>query len=1127
MLTIRKIGSGQAGDYSAYLAGRADDEREAWRARQGDYYTGSGEGTPDAAGIWRGDAPTLSALGVDQDAVVQREELARALRGLRADTGEQLRRTGANGVVNSHDLTMGAPKSVSILWAQSDPERRAAIEQAMREAAESAVRYMAFTTGCVQRRTESGERVWEPARGVASAMFVHHTARRVSSASVPDPHLHVHCVVVAVERSDGRIVTPNQAAWVRHGREDGAYFRSDLASRLQELGLEIETGTGKQGRYFEIGGVPRDVCDRLSGRSREVEAAYAQFVARFGRVPVDRELADLAAKCRERKGPETVAEIEPYWRAVAAEHGFDDTAAARLWQQRVIERAPIEDTTAAVQRELLDRVTTHGATVRSRELRAMAYETSAGRLTAPEAMQLVEHMQKRGLIVALTDGRVTARSTRDQERYCLDTTARLADAPVHAPAHGAIGRAIEATGRSFGVDLSAEQVTAVDAMSDGARIAGLVGRAGSGKGVVIHAASSAYRDEGWQVLACATQGARAQGLAEQTAGAAMTINQLVHRARTGRIALDARTVVFVDEAGMVDTHRMAELLHLADASGCSIRLVGDPAQLSAIGPGGLLPAILAIDGVPVAELVEIHRTQHQWVRDVQNHVRAGESLRALELMAQHDALHMENTTAEARLRMVADWNRWRHDYAIGDTLMVVHTTNEDVDRVNTLAQAYRAAAGELGDASVKSPDRDYQLHEGDRVMLRERAYYLDEAGQPRVENGTRGTIVGVDADTRRVAVQLDEPGSSEQRTVTIDLDRCEALRLDYASHVYPAQGDTRSRTAELTGGPAVSRESAYVGGTRQRERHDLYTSREALGTDGTDLDRWNRLAEQINQSRAQTPSIDYREDRYRTLTVDVPHPALDPERARLEAIDRDLGAATERRLQLQQQFPHRAEREMQRFATGHKDALSNVRWADERLAAEQRNLEQLRPWQREQIKDARRTIDQLTDRRARAQESANEYARKHNEIVTGPDSPGRWRREHGADLAARELRVEELTRLRDEQLQRVLDGAIKRPPRYLTRILGERPDEPSHRQSWDDAVRAVETYRAEHGVREHHTALGRQPEYGQQRHEFDRALELVDSARGDVGRRRNAPAIAHYRPGAERGFGRELGGRDR
>jgi hypothetical protein len=100
--------------------------------------------------------------------------------------------------------------------------------------------------------------------------------------------------------------------------------------------------------------------------------------------------------------------------------------------------------------------------------------------------------------------------------------------------------------------------------------------------------------------------------------------------------------------------------------------------------------------------------------------------------------------------------------------------------------------------------------------------------------------------------------------------------------------------------------------------------------------------------------------------------------------------------QLQRSFPHEAQREQQRLAASHKEALADLRWVAERLDAEQRRIEQLRSWQREQIRDALRTIDQLVERRGRAQEAANRDAREHNGIVGGADSPGRWRREHGA-----------------------------------------------------------------------------------------------------------------------------------
>jgi len=53
---------------------------------------------------------------------------------------------------------------------------------------------------------------------------------------------------------------------------------------------------------------------------------------------------------------------------------------------------------------------------------------------------------------------------------------------------------------------------------------------------------------------------------------------------------------------MVDTHRMAELMRLADQHGCSLRLVGDPAPLS------------AIDFVPDAgALATTHYAMHEWI----------------------------------------------------------------------------------------------------------------------------------------------------------------------------------------------------------------------------------------------------------------------------------------------------------------------------------------------------------------------------------------------------------------------------------------------------------------------------------------------------------------------------------
>jgi hypothetical protein len=144
----------------------------------------------------------------------------------------------------------------------------------------------------------------------------------------------------------------------------------------------------------------------------------------------------------------------------------------------------------------------------------------------------------------------------------------------------------------------------------------------------------------------------------------------------------------------------------------------------------------------------------------------------------------------------------------------------------------------------------YGLREGDRVaFIRQHRAQR----QPRVENGSRGEITGVDDAGGRVTVVLDGSG----RKITLAGEDREALRLGYAQHIYRQQGATVERAVVLTGGWQTSKESSYVQASRARSGTEWHLAREELGTEGTDLERIDRLAGKMRSSRAQTPSVDY------------------------------------------------------------------------------------------------------------------------------------------------------------------------------------------------------------------------------------------------------------------------------
>ncbi len=95
----------------------------------------------------------------------------------------------------------------------------------------------------------------------------------------------------------------------------------------------------------------------------------------------------------------------------------------------------------------------------------------------------------------------------------------------------------------------------------------IVGLAGSGKTTTLDILRAGYQDEGYRVLGTAISGQAARTLHDEAGVDSRTIASLVWRLEHGQVAIDHRTVLVVDEAGMADDQALLKLLAAVDLAG--------------------------------------------------------------------------------------------------------------------------------------------------------------------------------------------------------------------------------------------------------------------------------------------------------------------------------------------------------------------------------------------------------------------------------------------------------------------------------------------------------------------------------------------------------------------------------
>jgi conjugative relaxase-like TrwC/TraI family protein len=834
-MTAASIGAAKGGGYARYL------ESKTIEPERGDYYLSPAGEPTQAPGRWLASPETLARLGIEGSAVQGRDFIA-LMEGRHPRSGEWLRPEGAGGGRGGGiDLTFSAPKSVSAIWALGDQAQRRDMEAAHAAAVSEAVAHLTRTVPTVRRR-HGGQVVEENARDVVAAEYRHTTARGVLEGDAPDPQMHSHVVITSAIREDGRIVAASSRPIFRSAREVGAYYRSALAHELGQRGYPIEAGTGKNGRYFEIAGVPRGLLDAFSARSREVARAAERFRAKWGRAPERGELRQLKLENRKAKMLHTRTDLQKAWNEKAAPFDFSGDQPLRP------EAARGPGLQRALEDRVEERLTERAATFTPGEFRAVLLEQSVGELSPREALAFSRAMIAERRVLPLEGGSMTTLAVRAREQAIERRFSEFAQAAGREVGERVRKAASDQVAERIGGRLSDEQAHALQVITGPERAGILVGPAGTGKGVVIDAAARAEQLTGRQTLGIAVSGSTAQRLGQDSpalGGQTLTLDALVVRVERSQLDVNEHTTIYFDEAGMADTSRLDRLTEMVERTGAKLIGIGDGAQLPSIGAGGMFDRLAKL--APSAQLSNVRRTLDPAEQRAWADLRAGRSDRAMAHYLAQGRLHMADTRDDAIEHAVENWARLTEKHTISEVALISDASNKEIARLNARAQHYRGERGELGDLEVEVPGVHYGIRQGDRVAMIDQHH---QRGAERIENGSRGEVLDV-TPAGEVLIEFDVTGQWR----TLAGDDLASVRLGYAQHIHRAQGATVTRTLVVTGGWQTSKEPSYVEASRARQGTDWYVSREDLGVEGHDSDRIQRLAANMRRSHAQTPSL--------------------------------------------------------------------------------------------------------------------------------------------------------------------------------------------------------------------------------------------------------------------------------
>jgi conjugative relaxase-like TrwC/TraI family protein len=531
------------------------------------------------------------------------------------------------------------------------------------------------------------------------------------------------------------------------------------------------------------------------------------------------------------------------------------------WQKVVVDTAVRLDTRLAVHRAVTELAAEHAVfTVDHLELaigRTLAAEPAS---TAERDWAQVKRLAAEALNTGVAGVRVLTppgliawdsswvRVSDGQSVYTRHRELRLTTEPVlraerqvigYATRRGATPAPPEVLDRvADQAQLTEEKRRALHAVGgDDRRVVGVVGPAGTGKTYLQRAVGMAAGQAGIPVLGLAVSQNAAEVLAAatrqggqpgiRTENVAMWLHAQHHPPRgttAEQWAFAPGQWVILDEASQASSLDLARLIHLLAAVGGKLILVGDPAQIPAVGPGGLFEYLAALGHT--VTLTEVHRFTQRWEGPASLRLRVGD-MTVLADYDRHARIHAGHRHALIDHMLDA----WTADVLAGHRSLLIAETGREVAQIAGHARTQLVRHGLVPDGPTVVLADGTRAGVADRIVTREnnRRLTLDSGAGKFVANRDQWSIVRLLPDGGLLIRPADRVTGG-----VVELPAgyvTEHVQLAYACTVDSIQGRTVDLAHALVDS-ATALARLYVMLTRGKLRNDAYVVAEDIPPEG-------------------------------------------------------------------------------------------------------------------------------------------------------------------------------------------------------------------------------------------------------------------------------------------------------